>query len=238
LINTENKKNGPPKYLTPGEKKKKYNWMKMGKEQMKHWTKIAQEKINLSIIENTSRMIYCLEYDYHSPQSEILFEEISNVSYDPEYSNCIKEGAREIVLDDYYNNKEHHNEYVKKEYFKDWWFRSLIPMELESIFERTNNYRPIPYHHKKVKWRTIATKDEMIPKLKQDNYLYYKMKYWKTKETLNLLYVLHSEMPEYIKTILYKNPMNVEDTPQIEKFLEPLIIDPSHITIRKSNGEQ
>jgi hypothetical protein len=30
-------------------------------------------------------------------------------------------------------------------------------------------------------------KDEMIPKLKEDNYLYYKMKYWKTKETLNLL---------------------------------------------------
>jgi hypothetical protein len=98
------------------------------------------------------------------------------------------------VLDDYYNHNGYRDENTMKEYFKDRWFRSLIPMELVNIFEETNRYHPVANHHKKIKWRTIASKNEMIPLMKEDNYLYYKMKYWKTKKSLNLLYILHSDM--------------------------------------------
>jgi hypothetical protein len=184
-------------------------------------------------MENTPRTIYYLEYDNHSPQSEKLFKEISEVTYDPLYSNCKIEGARKVVLDDYHNHKGYKDEDTKKEYFKDWWFRSLIPMELVNIFGVTNRYHPVTNHHKKIKWRTIATKNEMIPTLKEDNYLYYKMKYWKTKESLNLLYNKQSDMPENLKSILYKNPMNIEDIPQINKFLEPTTVDDKNVSILK-----
>jgi hypothetical protein len=107
-------------YKNPFKKKKKYNWMEMGRKQAEHWTKLSQEKTTLMIIEKTPRTIYYLEYDYHSPQSEQLFKEISEVTYDPLYSNCKIEGARKIVLDDYPNHKGYKDEDTKKEYFKDW----------------------------------------------------------------------------------------------------------------------
>jgi hypothetical protein len=44
-------------------------------------------------------------------------------------------------------------------------------MELVNIFEVTNRYHPVANHHKKIKWRTIAAKNEIIPIMKEDNYL-------------------------------------------------------------------
>jgi hypothetical protein len=120
-------------------KRHSYDWMEMNNKQTDHWKTIAREKIDLMIIENTPRTIYLIEYDYHSLQSEELFEEISNISYDEEYSGCQKESARKIILDDYYNNNDYKLENVKKEYFKDYWFRSLIPIEVESIFQASTD---------------------------------------------------------------------------------------------------
>jgi hypothetical protein len=167
-------------------KRKSFDWYKMNMKQKEYWIKIAQEKTNQLIMENTPRPIYYLEYDYHSPQSNILFEEISNPSYDSRYSGCIKEGARKIILEDYHNCMDYKNEKVKIRYFKDWWFRSVMPIELKNILDATINLNPFPDYYEEIEWEYIKTKNEMLPSLKENNSLYHKMKYWKTQETLNI----------------------------------------------------
>jgi hypothetical protein len=54
--------------------------------------------------------------------------------------------------------------------------------------------------------------------------LYRKTKYWNTKKAIYLLFTLSSDLPNEIKIILYENPWNTTDIPQIIEFLKPIEI--------------
>jgi hypothetical protein len=103
------------------------------------------------------------------------------------------------------------------------WFLCVLDVEL-SYFMEANIYR-LRYTWKNTPRIRLPVKYEMILDIEEETSLFKKLKRWNTQKMINILYILNSDIPENIKLILYKNPLNIDDIPQIVKFNEPIEAD-------------
>jgi hypothetical protein len=211
------------------EKREKMNiWIKSCYDQVNHWATIAKEQISLPIIQNTPKPILQLKFDYKSPQLTKVFDAVAQISYEKDYTGFSRERGRKYISELYCSCENLGNEEELILCLREVWFTDMISMEINALMDEGKEEFPYPNNRTIITRRRMLTKQQILPKLNENTLLYNKTKYWNTKKAINILFILTIDLPDNIKSILYQNPWNADDIPQIIKFLEPIEIDYTH----------